>query len=197
MLAEQQSEDAISPIDALQELPDQRLEEHWERIFVPAMLKERLLAQALVSVSLRHMSSLATSLHGLILLTGEPGMGKTTLARGLANRLAMEIGPTLFAEVNPHALPSDLLGQSQRAVSRLIQVQMRELGKQWPEVGQLAGEGHLRGAAALGAGLSGRSLRKAVVQALASRLDTAKDPRKLTVADIESAIRFAKGTRIP
>lgn len=294
MVAEGDDPDAILPIEAVRELPDQRLQEHWDRIFVPATLKERLLAQALVSVNLRGLSPLATSLNGLIILAGEPGTGKTSLARGLANQLAMEIGPTLFAEVNPHALPSDLLGQSQRAVSRLIKVQVAgladkgkpavvlidevealavsrseaslkanpvdvhratdallagldrltaesrnvlilattnffrgvdqafisradlvmevpppdeettleiiadtlgELGKRWPEVAQLAADGRLRQAAALGVGLSGRALRKAVVQALASRVDTAKDPRKLTIEDIDSAIRFAKETR--
>jgi AAA+ superfamily predicted ATPase len=62
-------------------------------------------------------------LHGLILLTGAPGTGKTTLARGLANQIAKQLPGTkaTFVEIDPHALTSSALGRSQQAVAKLFE----------------------------------------------------------------------------
>ena len=62
-------------------------------------------------------------LHGVILLTGAPGTGKTSLARGLAARTAQiiqDIGAFRYLEVDPHALAGSMLGKSQRAVTELF-----------------------------------------------------------------------------
>src|SRR5206468_11382442 len=68
-------------------------------------------------------------LHGLILLTGVPGTGKTTLARGLANQIAKQLPgtKTTFVEVDPHALTSSALGRSQQAVAKLFEQTIPEL----------------------------------------------------------------------
>ena len=83
--------------------------------------------------SLRHrarLNQVALPLHGLIVLAGPPGTGKTTLAAGLANRAAQDLGqPLLFVDINPHAFPSQLLGESQRSVARLFERTLPDLAR--------------------------------------------------------------------
>ncbi|MFC0713670.1 AAA family ATPase [Cellulomonas biazotea] len=104
-------------------LPDRRYAGLWDSIVTPVEVKSRLLHAALLSGRLRGALPFdVTALHGLALLTGPPGTGKSTLARGLPSKVGEALGGTRvrFVEVNPHGLMSAEHGQSQQRVSRLL-----------------------------------------------------------------------------
>jgi SpoVK/Ycf46/Vps4 family AAA+-type ATPase len=93
----------------------------WDSIIVSADIKERLFRSAVLGMQLRGKLAFATTaLHGLILLVGPPGTGKTSLAQGLPAKLAPLCKTVRLIEVNPHGLMSAEHGQSQQAVMKLL-----------------------------------------------------------------------------
>jgi SpoVK/Ycf46/Vps4 family AAA+-type ATPase len=104
-------------------VPNDRYADAWTSIIVPPELKDKLLHAALLALRIRPLlSSEVTALHGLLLLHGLPGTGKTTLARGLAQELVpiTEGKQARLIEVNPHGLMSAEHGQSQQKVFELL-----------------------------------------------------------------------------
>lgn len=121
----------VEGIVGITELPDADWQDRWDRIFLPADVKDRLLNYMVFSLKHRAgLSAVGMPVHGLVILAGPPGTGKTTLAGGLANEAARVIGkPVLFVDINPHAFPSQLLGESQRSVARLFERTLPDLAR--------------------------------------------------------------------
>jgi AAA+ superfamily predicted ATPase len=117
-------------IARLRRVPNDEFGPAWSSIALPDGTKERLLAQSLLALTVRQKLAFESApLHGLILLMGPPGTGKTTIGRGLANQIAKQIPntETIYIEVDPHALASSSLGHSQKAVTKLFEQTIPEL----------------------------------------------------------------------
>lgn len=118
-------------------LPDPSLRSLWDSIIVEGTLKNRLLSQAALNFVLRErVERTVVPLHGVILLVGPPGTGKTSLALGLANRTAESFKSRDFQliEVDPHELTSSAMGKTQRAVSDLFARSIGEAALRGPTI---------------------------------------------------------------
>lgn len=283
-------------IQRVRQLPDPKLSALWDSIQIDASVKDRLVSQAMLNFTLRPVVDRSIiPLHGVILLVGPPGTGKTSLARGLANRTAQSFKSDRFRllEIDPHSLTSSAMGKTQKAVSELFSQSIAEaatngptivlldevetlaadrsrmsleanpidihratdavlvqldalaeahpnllfiatsnfpeavdaaftsrcdlvmtiplpdknacglilrdcltgLGKTFGPIAQLAGSDGLDRAALECVGLDGRAIRKMVANALASSLETAMNPERLTLDDLIDAAKAAKQDR--
>lgn len=130
-------------------LPDASFDAAWEAIKLPEAIKRRLIAQAVLSLTMRRQIAFEIApLHGLIALAGPPGTGKTTIARGLASKVAGALKGEIvtFLQIDPHGLASAAHGKSQQQVSTLFSRTIPEAGLNGPaivlldEVETLAGD---------------------------------------------------------
>lgn len=132
------TDDGVRGIADSRALPHAPFSQLWDSIYLDDDTKSRLLGQGVLNFTLRpRVDPAELPLHGLILLVGPPGTGKTSLARGLASRVAESFGRDAgfqYLEVEPHSLMSAGLGRSQQAVRRLLSEVVAERAARGPLV---------------------------------------------------------------
>lgn len=129
--------DLAKGISASRELPDPVLGALWDSIVLDLEIKQQLLSQAMLNFTMRpKVPRTVLPLHGVILMVGPPGTGKTSLARGLAHRTAESFkgAPFRLLEIEPHTLTSSAMGKTQRAVSELFAQSISEAAMQGPTI---------------------------------------------------------------
>jgi AAA+ superfamily predicted ATPase len=124
-------------IQRSRQLPDDALGGLWDSIILDEKIKSQLLSQAVLNFTLRgKVDRTVIPLHGVILLVGRPGTGKTSLARGLAHRVATSFPASCFRllEVEAHSLTSSAMGKTQRAVTELFTQAISEAASIGPTI---------------------------------------------------------------
>lgn len=127
--------DTPKGIHRIRNLPDATLRQLWDSIVIEAETKKQLHAQAILNFTVRkRVPRTVLPLHGIIFLVGPPGTGKTSLARGLADRVARSFdgAKIRLLEVDPHVLGSSAMGKTQKAVSELFSQTIAEAAMAGP-----------------------------------------------------------------
>ncbi|PYH36850.1 putative pachytene checkpoint component Pch2 [Aspergillus neoniger CBS 115656] len=108
-------------------LPSIDLEGLWETLDYDQPLQSTLLSaiSRMVSFSAHKLDKWTINWNKLILIWGPPGTGKTSLCRGLAQKLAIRLGKdypqSKLFEINAYSLGSKYFGESSRLVNGMFE----------------------------------------------------------------------------
>jgi len=106
-------------------LPDENLNECWDRIIVPPVDKRILMNYAKGMASLNGVSPVVGAFYRSVLFLGDKGTGKSTLARGYANQVAKQVWSgrqvNLF-ELRTHSLFSEWEGRSSKELAQAFEL---------------------------------------------------------------------------
>ncbi|KAF9884643.1 hypothetical protein FE257_001396 [Aspergillus nanangensis] len=108
-------------------LPSKELDGLWESLQFDQPLQATLLhaINRMVSFSARKLNKWTINWNRLILLWGPPGTGKTSLCRGLSQKLAIRMGKqypqSKLIEINAHSLGSKYFGESSKLVAKMFE----------------------------------------------------------------------------
>jgi len=106
------------------EIPDESSLRAWDHVFLEGDVRDDLLRRVVFTMRNRgRLTGMRSGLQGMALLAGPPGTGKSTTARIIASKAAEQLageGTSSLVRIDPHALPSSSLGESQQNVKELL-----------------------------------------------------------------------------
>ncbi|VDM45902.1 unnamed protein product [Toxocara canis] len=116
----------------IRELPCREFDQIWENLIFGDNIKNELLSYvyAILRLSDRGANASILRVNRLILLHGPPGTGKTSLCKGLAQKLSIRLNKrykqSVLVEINSHSLFSKWFSESGKLVQKMFD-QVEEL----------------------------------------------------------------------
>ena len=180
-------------------LPCREFSEYWDSLYLDEGKKLRLKNYARTALEFGNLNVNASlvAFNRVVLLHGPPGTGKTTMCKGLAQKLAIQMLDTysepVFVEINAHSLFSKWFSESGKLVSKLFEKIQELTDDEDTFVFVLVDEVESLAAARKATGAEPSDAIR-VVNALLTQLDALKERKNamvLTTSNVTDAIDVA------